>query len=226
VAKVLGMKIDVISDTICPWCYIGKRRLDRALAARPDLDIKVYWRPFRLDPALPTEGVDRKEYLRRKFGDTPKSRLMAAALRDAGEREGIVFNFDAIQKTPNSLDSHRLIRWASSTGQQNVLVEKLFLAYFTQGRDIGDRAVLAAIAGECGMDAELVQGLLDSDADLDRVEAEDGLARKVGIEGVPTFFFAGNYLLSGAEETQTLLNIIDRIAALSGEAAAHPPAAE
>jgi predicted DsbA family dithiol-disulfide isomerase len=218
------MKIDVISDTICPWCFIGKRRLDRAIAARPDLDIKVYWRPFRLDPSLPREGVDRKSYLRAKFGDTPKSRLMAAALRDAGEREGIVFNFDAIQKTPNSLDSHRLIRWASSTGQQSAIVEKLFLAYFAQGRDIGDRKTLADIAGECGMDTELVQGLLDSDADLDRVASEDSLARKIGIEGVPTFFFAGNYLLSGAEETQTLVQIIDRLAALSGESegAAHP----
>lgn len=220
------MKIDVISDTICPWCFIGKRRLDRALAARPDLDLKVYWRPFQLDPALPREGVERKSYLRSKFGDTPKSRLMSAALRDAGEREGIVFDFDAIRKTPNSLASHRLIRWASSTGQQSAVVEKLFLAYFTEGRDIGDHAVLSEIAGECGMDSELVLSLLESDADLDRVSAEDSLARKIGIEGVPTFFFGGKYLLNGAEETQTLLMVIDRLTSLSGEGAAHPPAAE
>jgi predicted DsbA family dithiol-disulfide isomerase len=222
----MRMKIDVISDTICPWCFIGKRRLDRALASRPDLDIKVYWRPFQLDPALPVGGVDRKAYLQRKFGDTPQSRLMSAALRDAGEREGIVFNFNAIAKTPNSLDSHRLIRWASSTGQQNAVVEKLFLAYFCEGRDIGDRAVLASIAGECGMDSELVLSLLESDADLERVAAEDSLARKIGIEGVPTFFFAGRYLLSGAEETSTLLTVIDRLAAVASEGAAHPPAAE
>ena len=220
------MKIDVISDTICPWCFIGKRRLDRALAARPDLDIKVYWRPFQLDPSLPRGGVDRREYLRQKFGDTPKSRLMVAALRDAGEREGIAFNFDSISKTPNSFDSHRLIRWASSTGQQNAVVEKLFLAYFTEGRDIGNRETLAAIAADCGMDPELVLGLLESEVDREQVEAEDSLPRKIGIEGVPTFFFAGRYLLSGAEETQTLLGVIDRLASVSGEGAAHPPAAE
>jgi predicted DsbA family dithiol-disulfide isomerase len=225
-ASVVRMKIDVISDTICPWCFIGKRRLDRALAARPNLDIKVYWRPFQLDPALPREGVERKSYLKRKFGDTPKSRLMSAALRDAGEREGITFNFNAIEKTPNSLASHRLIRWASSTGQQNAVVEKLFLAYFTEGRDIGDHTVLADIASQCGMDSELVLSLLESETDLDRVSAEDSLARKIGIEGVPTFFFAGNYLLSGAEETHTLLMVIDRLAAVSGEGTVHPPAAE
>lgn len=220
------MKIDVISDTICPWCFIGKRRLDRALSRRPDIAVNVYWRPFQLDPTLPVGGVDRKDYLRRKFGNGPKSKLMSAAIRDAGEREGIAFNFDQIEKTPNSLDSHRLIRWASSTGQQAQIVERLFLAYFTQGRDIGDHATLAQIAGESGMDAELVLGLLQSDADRDLVAAEDGLARKIGIEGVPTFFFGGRYLLSGAEETETLLGVIERLHSIASTGAAVPPAAE
>jgi predicted DsbA family dithiol-disulfide isomerase len=213
------MKIDVISDTICPWCFIGKRRLDRAIAARPDIDVKVYWRPFRLDPAIPADGEDRRSYIERKFGNSPKSRLMSAALRDAGEREGITFNFDKIAKTPNTLDSHRLIRWATSTGQQSRIVEALFHAYFVDGRDIGDRKTLAEIAGDCGMDADLVLGLLDSDADADRVAAEDGLARKIGIEGVPTFFFAGRYLLSGAEDVETLVNVLDRLNGITSAAA-------
>jgi predicted DsbA family dithiol-disulfide isomerase len=219
------MKIDVISDTICPWCFIGKRRLDRALSQRPDIDVKVYWRPFRLDPTIPDGGVDRRTYLKRKFGDSPKSRLMSAALRDAGEREGIVFNFDRIEKTPNTLDSHRLIRWASSTGQQSRIVEALFQAYFTDGRDIGDRQTLADIAGDCGMDSELVLGLLESESDADRVAAEDGLARKIGIEGVPTFFFAGRYLLSGAEDVDTLVKVLDRLSGITGPSPV-PPAAE
>ena len=225
-SNVVAMKIDVISDTICPWCFIGKRRLDRAVASRPDLKINVYWRPFQLDPTLPAEGVDRKEYLVRKFGSSPKSRLMTAAIRDAGEREGIVFNFDLIQRTPNSLDSHRLIRWASSTGQQNDVVERLFLAYFTEGRDISDHNVLSEIAGDAGMDSDLVLGLLESDADREEVSREDSMARKMGIEGVPTFFFAGRYLLSGAEETNTLLSVIDRMNMIITDAASAQSAAE
>jgi predicted DsbA family dithiol-disulfide isomerase len=211
------MKIDVISDTICPWCFIGKRRLDRALAERPDLRVSIHWRPFQLDPSLPPGGVDRQQYLARKFGNSPAAKLTAQALRDAGEREGIAFNFGAIARTPNSLDSHRLIRWSATTGLQSDVVERLFSAYFVEGRDIGDHDTLAEIAGEAGMDSELVAGLLASDADRERVAREDSLARKMGIEGVPTFFFAGRFLLSGAEETSTLIAVIERIGRLAAD---------
>ncbi|HAH11726.1 MAG TPA: disulfide bond formation protein DsbA [Alphaproteobacteria bacterium] len=220
-----SMKIDVISDTICPWCFIGKRRLERAIERAPDANVRVHWRPFQLDPSLPREGVDRKAYLARKFGDTPKARLMTAALRDAGEREGITFNFDRIARTPNSLNSHRLIRWSSTVGVQDDVVERLFLAYFTEGRDIGDEEVLGDIAHEAGMDRELVLELLQSDADVELVSREDSLARKMGIAGVPTFFFAGRYLLSGAEETHTLNAVITRLSNITSEASAASHAA-
>lgn len=201
------MQIDVVSDTVCPWCFIGKRRLDRALAARPDIAFDVRWRAYRLDPTVPKEGVDREAYMQAKFGDT---RVMSDALLEAGLCEGIAFAFERIAKRPDTLDSHRLIRWSEFAGKQSEIVERLFKAYFEQGRDIGDDRVLVEIAAEAGMDAELVAELLAGDADSDLVEQEDALARRMGITGVPTFIFANKYMISGAHDAETLLNIIDQ----------------
>jgi predicted DsbA family dithiol-disulfide isomerase len=203
--------IDVVSDTICPWCFIGKKRLARALAMRPQVRFEVHWRPYRLDPSIPAEGVDRKAYLAAKFGDGERMKAMSQALRQSGEAEGIVFAYDRIAKTPNTLDSHRLVRWAASAGVQDDVVERLFSAYFEHGRDIGDRSVLAEIAGEAGMDADLVARLLAEGADRELVEREDGLAHEMGITGVPTFIFANKYAVSGALEPEKLVRVVDTV---------------
>lgn len=206
------MQIDVISDTVCPWCYIGKRRLERALSLRPQIEFDVRWRPFQLDPSTPVEGVDRKVYMERKFGSSEKVKPIHTALLKAGEDEGITFAFEKIARTPNTLNSHRVVRWSHSLGLQDKLVELLFRRYFVDGADIGQIKVLAAIADEIGMDGELVEELLNSDADRESVEREDTMARKIGITGVPTFLIGGKILVNGAQDAEHLVRIIDRVA--------------
>jgi predicted DsbA family dithiol-disulfide isomerase len=204
------MQIDIVSDTVCPWCFIGKRRIERAMALRPDVQFDVMWRPYRLDPNIPREGVDRRAYLKAKFGDSPRTSAMGDAIRSEGANEGITFAFDKIARSPNTLDSHRLIRWSASAGVQNDIVENLFRAYFIEGRDIGNSTVLSEIAGKAGMDEELVASLLAGDADLASVEREAGLANEMGITGVPTFIFDSKFMISGAREAELLVRIIDR----------------
>ncbi len=206
------MQIDVVSDTICPWCFIGKRRLERALALRPAIEFDVRWRAYRLDPTVPAEGVDRKAYMKAKFGDSPRSHSMADALRNAGATENIAFAFDRIAKTPNTLDSHRLIRWAGSAGMQDAVVETLFRTYFEEGSDIGARDVLMAVAEETGMDTALVGELLEAGADREIVEREDALAHQMGVSGVPTFIFANKFAISGAQDPEILARVIDKAA--------------
>jgi predicted DsbA family dithiol-disulfide isomerase len=212
-AIFISMQIDVISDTVCPWCYIGKRRLERALSLRPQIEFDVRWRPFQLDPTTPVEGVDRKVYMERKFGSSEKIKPIHTALLKAGEDEGIAFAFEKIARTPNTLNSHRVIRWAHSLGVQNELVERLFRAYFVDGADIGQIKILAAIADDVGLDGELVEELLNSDADRESVEREDTMARKIGINGVPTFLIGGKVLVNGAQDAEHLVRVIDHVAA-------------
>ncbi|MGZ5923529.1 MAG: DsbA family oxidoreductase [Rhizomicrobium sp.] len=204
------MQIDIVSDTVCPWCFIGKRRIGRAMVMRPNVNFDVFWRPYRLDPTIPREGVDRRAYLKAKFGDSPRSSAMGDAIRSEGAGEGIEFAFDKIAKTPNTLDSHRLVRWAAGAGVQDDIVERLFQAYFIEGRDVGDPAVLSAIATEAGMDGDLVATLLAGDADLAEVEREAGLASEMGITGVPTFIFDSKFMISGAREAELLVRVIDK----------------
>ena len=206
------MQIDVVSDTICPWCFIGKRRLMRALYERPEIPFDLRWRAYRLDPTIPPEGIDRREYLQAKFGDNPDREAIGAALREAGASENIRFAFDQIDLTPNTTDSHRLIRWAGGAGVQTDVVELLFSAYFEQGRDIGDSETLVQIAEEAGMDGELVRQLLAEDADRNLVAREDMLAHQMGISGVPTFIFANKYVVSGAHDPEQLVKLIDKVA--------------
>ncbi|MGZ5937242.1 MAG: DsbA family oxidoreductase [Rhizomicrobium sp.] len=214
------MQIDIVSDTVCPWCFIGKRRIGRAMVMRPNVNFDVFWRPYRLDPTIPREGVDRRAYLKAKFGDSPRSSAMGDAIRSEGAGEGIEFAFDKIAKTPNTLDSHRLVRWAAGAGVQDDMVERLFQAYFIDGRDVGDPAVLSAIATEAGMDGDLVATLLAGDADLAEVEREAGLASEMGISGVPTFIFDSKFMISGAREAEVLVRVIDK--ALEAASASAP----
>lgn len=186
---------------------------------RPEVSVDVIWRPYRLDPTIPRGGVDRRAYLKAKFGDTPRTAAVGDAIRREGVSEGIDFAFDKIAKSPNTLDSHRLIRWAGSAGVQDDVVEGLFRAYFVEGRDIGDAAALTEIAGAAGMDTELVCELLGKDADLAAVEREAGLANQMGISGVPTFIFDSQFMISGAREPELLVRVIDKAIAAQRETA-------
>lgn len=205
------MDIDIVSDTVCPWCYIGERRIAKAMAMRPEIDFNVNWRPYRLDPTIPMDGVNRRAYMKKKFGDSPDAKARGEAIRNEGASEGISFAFDQIEKSPNTLNSHRLIRWAANNGVQTDVVQRLFAAYFEEGRDIGDPSVLEMIASDAGMDAQLVSELLSSDADVALIEREDQLAHDMGISGVPTFIFNSRFLISGAREADLLVKVIDKV---------------
>jgi predicted DsbA family dithiol-disulfide isomerase len=205
------MQIDVISDTVCPWCFIGKRRLARALEMRPETEFDIQWRPYFLDPNVPPEGLDRRAYMAAKFGSGERTAAMSEAIMAEGAREGIAFAFEKIERRPNTLDSHRLIRWAASAGVQDTVVERLFAAYFLEGRDIGDPAVLEFLAADVGMDSVEVAELLSGDTDLANVEREANLAGEMGITGVPTFIFASRFVLSGAREPDVLVQAIDKV---------------
>src|ERR1700761_902854 len=205
------MQIDVISDTVCPWCFIGKRRLARAMAMRPAITFDVKWRPFRLYPTIPKGGHDRKAYMRAKFGEDPMKIVeMHKLIAAEGAKDGIEFDFAAIERRPDTLDSHRLIRWAEATGVQDEVVERLFIAYFENGEDIGDVRVLADIADLCGMDGVEVAELLESDADRAMVEREDQIAHEMGVTGVPAFIFANRVAVTGAREPEVLVMVIDK----------------
>lgn len=204
------MQIDFISDTVCPWCFIGKRRLARAIAMRPAISFDVRYRPYRLDPSLPKNGMDRDAYMTAKFGKSGGVEEAQKVIAAEGAKEGIEFDFAAIRRAPNTLDSHRLIRWAALTGAQDEVVERLFAAYFENGEDIGDIRILADIADVCGMDGAQVADMLESDQDLTLVEREDQLAREIGVTGVPAMIFANKVAVSGAREPQVLTMVIDK----------------
>jgi predicted DsbA family dithiol-disulfide isomerase len=218
-AAEAAMQIDVISDTVCPWCFIGKRRLARALAQRPGIAFEVKWRPYRLDPTLPREGMDRQAYMRLKFGNDPQKMLeMHKLIIAEGEKDGIAFDFANIRRRPDTVDSHRLIRWAEAAGVQDDVVERLFIAYFENGEDIGDIRILSDIADLCGMDGLEVAELLETEADRALVEREDQLAREMGVTGVPAMIFGGKLAVSGAREPEMLVAVIDRVLAMQAGA--------
>lgn len=221
------MQIDVIADPVCPWCFIGKRRLSRAMAMRPDIGFDVKWRPYRLDPTVPREGIDRQLYMRMRFGEDPKKIVEMHQLVIAeGQKEGISFDFEAMTRRPDTLNAHRLIRWAEAAGVQDDVVERLFIAYFENGEDIGEIRVLADIADLSGMDGHEVAELLETDADLMLVERDDQLAREMGVTGVPAMIFGGKLAVSGAREAEVLLGVINQVAQMQAgepEAAAEDP---
>lgn len=216
------MQLDVVSDTVCPWCYIGKKRLDEALAQRGSDGITLRWRPFQLDASIPEGGVDRKAYMKKKFGADPdRTKAVIGTIRDYGDQLGIQFNFDKIMLSPNTLDSHRLIRWAGTAGCQNEMVDILFRRYFTDAEDIGDHAVLISAAVEAGMDSDIVEDLLVRGADRELVQREETLAREMGIQGVPSFVINEQWVMVGAQETPALVRMFDKLLAKEAEEAAN-----
>jgi len=208
----MAFMIDVVSDVVCPWCYIGKRRLAAALARLhaddPAFESRVNWHPFQLNPELPAAGVDRKRHLEAKFGGPARAREIYARVRAAGETAGIAFDFERIAVQPNTLSAHRLIGWAQREHDAGELVERLFDGYFIEGRDVGNHAVLAAIAAEAGLDASDAEAYLDSGAGREEIAAMDARARTLGVSGVPYFIFDGRVAVSGAHEPEVLLQAI------------------
>lgn len=202
--------VDIVSDVVCPWCYVGKRRLEAALRERPDAAVTVRWHPFQLDPTIPSGGLDRHAYMAKKFGGPAQVDAIHARLTEAGRAEGLTFAFDRITRAVNTLDAHRLLHWAGEAGVQDQIKGALFRAYFTDGRDIGDHAVLAAIAASAGLDRDAVAAKLATDADADTVRAAIAAAIRIGVSGVPFFIFAQSFAVSGAQASDVLASAIDR----------------
>ncbi|MEQ1803391.1 MAG: DsbA family oxidoreductase, partial [Gammaproteobacteria bacterium] len=207
------LQIQIVSDLVCPWCYVGKRRLERALAARPDLPVALTWLPFQLSPDMPREGKDRQAHYATIFG-AERARTIMDGMRQTAAAEGLHFEAGPGARSPNTLSAHVVLYWAAGRPDvdQNALAEKLFAAHHTHSEDLGDPAVLARIAGEVGMDPAAVEADLRAGTDEDRVQALMEEARQVGVSGVPFFIFNGQYAVSGAQPPEALLDVIDRLA--------------
>lgn len=204
-----AVSIDIVFDTICPWCYIGKRRLERALAQRPQLTFALRWRPFLLNPDMPAQGIDRRTYLERKFGGEHRLHRVLAAVSGAGRNEHIPFDLEAIRRTPSSVESHRMVRHAETQGLASDAVEALFQAFFTQGRDIGSVPELLAIGRRIGLESTALEAYLTDPRDQGAIHAENARAHRLGVSGVPSFLFNDNYAISGAQEPDIFLRLID-----------------
>lgn len=202
------LTIDIVSDAVCPWCYLGKRRLEAALQEIGAGDAVVRWRPFQLDESVPVGGLDRQTYMNGKFPNRAQLDAAHARLTSMGAEVGANFDFDAISRAPNTLDAHRLIRWAAEAGLQDAVVERLFKAYFEQGLDIGDADVLARLGGESGLDGKALREKLASDEDRGATEEEIAHWRRAGVSGVPFFIFDGRLAVSGAQATETFVAAI------------------
>jgi predicted DsbA family dithiol-disulfide isomerase len=201
--------IEVVHDLVCPWCYLGVQRLMRTLARRPGLAVALEWRPFLLNPDMPRTGMARADYVVRKFGGEERARRLYASISEIGRGEGLGFRFDLMRRTPSSVDAHRLVRFAARSGRADALVMALFAAHFSEGLDIGDPLVLAALAGAAGLDQAAARGFLDSDAETDGVQAENLRAHRLGINGVPCFVLGGRHAIAGAQEPEVLERLLD-----------------
>ena len=203
-ANVSALRIDVVSDVVCPWCFVGKRRLEEALVLASDLDAHVTFRPFQLDNTIAPGGIPREEYLNRKFGPE-RAKNMYGRLEGLGREVGIPFAFDKIKISPNTLDAHRLLRWAQATGEQAAVKERLMELFFIEGADIGDHRVLADVAAAHGIERAVAERLLASDADCDSVREEIEAASRMGVTGVPFFIFNNAIAVSGAQPAEVLV---------------------
>jgi predicted DsbA family dithiol-disulfide isomerase len=200
----MNLTVDVISDVICPCCYIGKRRLEKAIAAQQQ-EVRVHWLPFQLNPTMPKEGISRREYRIRKFGSWEHAQELDARMIAVGKAEGIEFAFDRIERTPNTLDAHRLIWLAHKQGVQDAVVEALFRAYFTEGRDISNRQLLIEVVSEAGLDRQRAEAVQDSDDGMDAIKEANDLARRHRVDGVPFFVINGKITLGGAQQPETFV---------------------
>ena len=206
------IKLDILSDPICPWCYIGKSYLDRALEQRPDHALNVEWHPFQLNPDMPREGMDRTAYLEGKFGGPEGAASVYGKIAETARTAGLTkVDLDGIKRTPSTLDAHRLIHWAGLEGRQTPTVTRLFKAYFEENLDIGSADVLLDIAEAVGMDRAMTARLLEGDSDLEDIRARDTHARQHGVSGVPTFILANSHVLPGAQPPELWLQVLDEI---------------
>jgi predicted DsbA family dithiol-disulfide isomerase len=207
-----ALHIDVVSDVVCPWCFIGKRRLEAALTLVPDIAVAINWRPYFLNPWIPRDGIDRQTYLQTKFGSAERYAVIAERVAAAAAMEGLLYATDAISRQPNTLDCHRLILWSRSVTDPGRMKQRLMELYFSEGADLTDPNTLIAAAVDCGMDGDLVRRLLASDADVDRVETDANAAKDAGIDGVPCFIFGGSVIVTGAQSPEYLASAIERTA--------------
>lgn len=207
----MTLHIEMVSDLVCPWCWVGLRRLKEAITKVPELDVEVLFRPFELDPTIPAGGTDYKAYMKAKFGSDQsreRSNQMRAALIQYGEEEGIPFDFDRITRRPNSFNAHRVVHWAQGQSLGLVAKEALFDAFFSKGLDIGDHEVLVTLAAEIGLDPNIISDLLAGDADVDTVRNEQKLFQQMGISGVPTFIALRQIAVQGAESSDKLARFL------------------
>jgi predicted DsbA family dithiol-disulfide isomerase len=214
------VRIDVVSDVVCPWCFIGKRRLEKALALKPEIPVEVHWHPYFLNDWIPREGMSREEYLTTKFGSPERYKGIAQRVSAAAAAEGLVYDSDKMKRQPNTTDCHRLILWADAQGKAPAMKQKLMDLYFTEGADLSDRETLVKAAADVGLDADKVRGDLAGDKDIDAVGGEAQRAKEAGIDGVPCFIFAGKYAVSGAQAPEYLAEMIERAALETGTQAA------
>ncbi|HEV8464276.1 MAG TPA: DsbA family oxidoreductase [Pseudolabrys sp.] len=206
------VRIDVVSDIVCPWCFIGKHRLEKAIALNPDIPVEVRWRPYFLNDWIPREGISREQYLTTKFGSPERYKGIAQRVSAAAAAEGLTYAMDKISRQPNTLDAHRMIRWADEIGKAAEMKQRLMDLYFTAGADLTNHAVLAQAAADIGLDAEATRKALASDKDVAEIEREALSAKEAGIDGVPCFIFGGKFAISGAQAPEYLAEAIERMA--------------
>jgi predicted DsbA family dithiol-disulfide isomerase len=208
----MSLPVDMVSDVVCPWCYIGKRRLEEAIALRPQLAVEVRFRPFLLNPWVPREGMSREDYLTRKFGSPERYRAIAQRVAAAATAEGLPYAPEKITRQPNTIDCHRLILWAGEAGQAACVKQRLMQLYFAQGADLTDADVLATAAGDCGLDVAAMRARLASNQHVERVEEDAAAASAAGIGGVPCFIIGGAIAVEGAQSAEYLAQSLDQAA--------------
>jgi predicted DsbA family dithiol-disulfide isomerase len=208
----MALPIDMVSDVVCPWCFIGKRRLERAIALRPDIPVEIRFRPYFLNPWVPREGMSREAYLTAKFGSPERYRAIAQRVAGAAAAEGLTYAPDRIARQPNTLDCHRLILWAGEQGNACTMKQELMQLYFAEGADLSDSMVLAEAAGRCGLNPALVRNHLATNKDVERIENEASTAKEAGIDGVPCFILGNAIAVQGAQTPEHLAQAIDRAA--------------
>jgi predicted DsbA family dithiol-disulfide isomerase len=211
-AETPVVHIDVVSDVVCPWCFIGKHRLETALTLIPDIAVAINWRPYFLNPCIPREGIDRQTYLETKFGSVERYATIAERVAATAASEGLLYASDKISRQPNTLDCHRLILWSRGATDPGRMKQRLMELYFSEGADLTDPNTLVQAAIDCDMDGDLVRRLLASDAEVDRIEGEANAAKEAGIDGVPCFVFGGSVIVTGAQSPEYLANAIERTA--------------